>query len=220
MGSRERIFSSDRTCDGNSNWLSGFWGGLSGQAFHEGWLTNAGTNYYGDSWVVSSDTYQTYHSNGVSRTNSGGGSRSLSSLAINRYFNEYSDFMVADVIIFDTQLSLSQIETIENYLFDIYGVSIRVTCNTRDGSGCCSLCTTSPCIMTLSSSVTSVTENAFLACTSLTSVTIPTSVTRIGPAAFAGSGLTSVTIPSSVEYIGNYILFLYSSPSCYYFTRP
>ena len=47
-------------------------------------------------------------------------------------------------------------------------------------------------------------ERAFDDCSSLTSVTIPNSVTSIGESAFAGcSSLTSVTIPNSVTSIGN-----------------
>ena len=52
--------------------------------------------------------------------------------------------------------------------------------------------------------VTSIGSSAFVNCGSLTSVTIPNSVTSIGYAAFGGSGLTSVTIPDGVTSIGDY----------------
>lgn len=46
--------------------------------------------------------------------------------------------------------------------------------------------------------------DGFVDCSGLTSVTIPNTVTCIGPNAFAScSGLTSVTIPSAVTYIGH-----------------
>ena len=127
-GSRGRIFASDLTCAPSANWLSGFWFGHSGVAHHEVWITanlefDSSPSYHGDDWVVSSDSFGLYHSNGVSRVDSGGGSSSLSSLAINKLY-EYSDFMVADVILFSTKLSSLQIATIENYLFEIYGIPL------------------------------------------------------------------------------------------------
>jgi BspA type Leucine rich repeat region (6 copies) len=62
---------------------------------------------------------------------------------------------------------------------------------------------TSVTSVTLPSSVTSIGVSAFLSCLSLTSVTIPNSVTSIGISAFNGcTRLTSVTIPNSVTSIG------------------
>ncbi|MDY5736746.1 MAG: leucine-rich repeat protein, partial [Candidatus Onthomorpha sp.] len=57
--------------------------------------------------------------------------------------------------------------------------------------------------VTIPNSVTSIGEFAFSYCSSLTSVTIPNSVTSIGNTAFYCSGLTSITIPNSVTSIGN-----------------
>ena len=57
--------------------------------------------------------------------------------------------------------------------------------------------------ITLPDSVTSIGDGAFSYCKNLTSVTIPNSVTSIGSSAFYGcTSLTSVTIPDSVTSIG------------------
>ncbi|MBO7207128.1 MAG: leucine-rich repeat domain-containing protein, partial [Kiritimatiellae bacterium] len=66
--------------------------------------------------------------------------------------------------------------------------------------------------VTIPDSVTSIGEDAFWYCRSLTSVTIPDSVTSIGDYAFWDcSSLTSVTIPDSVTSIGDYAFWDCSS---------
>ena len=66
--------------------------------------------------------------------------------------------------------------------------------------GCSSLTSIS-----IPSSVTEIGYNAFDGCSSLTSISIPSSVTEIGDDAFAScSSLTSISIPSSVTEIGDY----------------
>ena len=57
--------------------------------------------------------------------------------------------------------------------------------------------------ITIPNSVTSIGDRAFCECSSLTSITIPNSVTTIGDVAFSGcKGLISVTIGNSVTSIG------------------
>ena len=52
---------------------------------------------------------------------------------------------------------------------------------------------------------TSIGNRAFSACTSLTSVTIPDGVTRIGDYAFLGCAIRELVIPDSVTRIGSYV---------------
>ena len=49
--------------------------------------------------------------------------------------------------------------------------------------------------------LTNITDNAFNGCSSLTSITIPNSVTEIKQNAFLGNGLTSIVIPNSVTQV-------------------
>ena len=62
--------------------------------------------------------------------------------------------------------------------------------------------------LTLPSSVTKIGDYAFEGCSGLTSLTLPSSLTEIGWCAFYGcSGLTSLTLPSSVTEIGKYAFY-------------
>ncbi|MEG1752267.1 MAG: leucine-rich repeat domain-containing protein, partial [Clostridia bacterium] len=82
-----------------------------------------------------------------------------------------------------------------------YGVA-NILANIQENGafdGCTSLTS-----ITIPSSVTSIGSWAFSGCTSLTSITIPSSVTSIGRYAFYGcTSLTSITIPSKVTSIGD-----------------
>ena len=69
--------------------------------------------------------------------------------------------------------------------------------------GCTSLTS-----ITIPDSVTSIGSGAFRDCTSLTSITIPSGVTSIGTSAFENcTSLTSVTIPDSVTSIGSWAFY-------------
>ena len=88
---------------------------------------------------------------------------------------------------------------------DIYFYSSYFYCYTSDDVigayafyGCSSLTS-----LTLPSNVTKIGESAFEGCSGLTSLTLPSSVTEIGAYAFYGcSSLASLTLPSSVTEIG------------------
>ena len=70
-------------------------------------------------------------------------------------------------------------------------------------NGCSSLTS-----VTIGNSITSIGDNAFYGCSSLTSIEIPNSVTSIGVSAFSDcSGLTSIEIPNSLTSIGDRIFY-------------
>ena len=119
-GNESRIFQS-----ATGNWLSGFWGGLAGQAFHNGWLTNSTTDYFGRNWVISTDQNSLYRgfSGGTTVEGTGGGGTSAR-LAINTgsYPNERSDWEIAEIIVYPRTLSVAEYTTVENWLKAKYGM--------------------------------------------------------------------------------------------------
>jgi hypothetical protein len=111
------------------NWLSGFWGGSSGIAFHEGWLTDQ-TDKHQSNWFIGIDSGNLYRSNGVTRGITGGGKKTLPPIAINGDNNsEKSDFEIADLIIFNKVLNPYEYIAIENYLSQYYGIEIVNDCS-------------------------------------------------------------------------------------------
>jgi hypothetical protein len=65
--------------------------------------------------------------------------------------------------------------------------------------------------------VTIIGVNAFLSCSSLINVTIPSSVTTLGASSFMQSGIVSLTIPASVTSVGDYAFMECSSLVSVYF---
>jgi hypothetical protein len=107
---RGRIF------NGSSNiWFSGFWIGLTGVAFHGGLLTQFSTSAYPTGEVLlSTDQKGLYRGNGVNlKTTTVAGVNTR--LTINTG-TETSDWAVSEVIVYNRELSLAEIESVEAYL--------------------------------------------------------------------------------------------------------
>jgi len=105
----------------NNNWLSTHWGGRSGVAYHEGWVTSSENYLHGNNWVYSTDQNYLLRTNGVSRgTGSPGASTNLS---INHgTYAEYSDWACALVVVYNRTLSSSEYIEVENWIQSKYGV--------------------------------------------------------------------------------------------------
>ncbi len=100
-------------------------------------------------------------------------------------------------------LDLSEAKIVKggDYYYNYYGCyTLDDVIGNQAFDGCSSLTS-----LTLPSSVTSIGGSAFSGCSGLTSLTLPSSVTKIGWYAFRGcSGLTNLSLPSSVTEIGWY----------------
>jgi hypothetical protein len=121
VGLRGRIFNGL-----NGNWLSGFWSELSGVAHHESWLTQSSTSLHGTNWVISCDQNKMYRSNGVQRnTQIPTGSSQQLTINHGNSLTEYSDWAVAEVIVYNRRLSPLEISRIERFLSNKYSLPLE-----------------------------------------------------------------------------------------------
>ena len=125
-GTKGRIFNG---YNADSNWLSGFWNGLTGVAFHEGWLTSSQIDCCGFNWVLSTDQNGLYRANGVQKSTNSGGSAS-NRLAVNtggKHGGETSDWAIAAVVVYNRTLSATEIMSMENWLSQLYGFTATIS---------------------------------------------------------------------------------------------
>jgi hypothetical protein len=115
-GTRRRIMTGT-----DQNWLSGFWNGGTGIAYHNGWLTGQ-PDIHGNNWIYSTDQNSLYRSNGITRGTTGAGNPSFARLSINNA-GENSDWQVAEVIVYNSTLSLANYQAVEAYLAVKYGIA-------------------------------------------------------------------------------------------------
>jgi hypothetical protein len=86
--------------------------------------SSTGTDY---SWQLSADQTNLYKSNGLSATtanyNSGANPASGFGINVGHVNSEFSTWQVADLMVFNRTLSLSEISQVENYMSLIYGLT-------------------------------------------------------------------------------------------------
>lgn len=114
-------------CEAPSNWLSGFHGGTTGVAHHNDWVTDGSVDQHGSNWVLSTDYKYNYRSNGASRTfYKDKGVSYLPPITINYgtaiQNGQWSDWEVAEIIIYYRTLSREEILKVERYLGNFYGM--------------------------------------------------------------------------------------------------
>jgi hypothetical protein len=112
------------------NWLSGFWGGQLGVAYHQNWLVGNGYTPYpavsttnGGPWLYSTDQNNLYRSNGTTKTQISGTFTSPTQISINGWTGELSTWDVAEIIFYNRTLSSGEYQSVESYLATKYGIA-------------------------------------------------------------------------------------------------
>jgi hypothetical protein len=121
---RGRIF------DGvNTNWLSGFWGAVTGVAFHNNFITQSTADVHGTAWVLGTDQNDLFRSNKVNRTTASPGTPSHAQLSIGYGLlsqpgpsDERCPWAVATVLVYNRKLTLAEYTSVENWLAVKYGL--------------------------------------------------------------------------------------------------
>ena len=113
-----------RILDGQTgNWLSGHWDGASGVAYHGGWLT-VQTDRHGSNWVIGVDQNSLYRSKSqsVAWTNDTGGGGTSTNLRLGAVDYEPSDWMCAELIVYNRTLSSDEYTQLSDYMQNKYGI--------------------------------------------------------------------------------------------------
>jgi len=109
-----------------TNWLSGFWSGLSGVAYHNGWITQSTSSAHGANWVLSTDQNSLYRSLGRTRGTTGAGTPSYDTLAINAGNSptETTDFTFQALMVYNRTLSSTEYLMVEDYLASRFKLTV------------------------------------------------------------------------------------------------
>jgi len=121
-GTEKRILQS-----ANHNWLSGFWSGNAGVAFHGSWITDGSNrqDYHTTNMFYFTDQQDLFRSNGTDRHNASGSTTATIVPRINTgaYPAETSDWRISEILIYSSELSSAQINQVESYLSDKYNIT-------------------------------------------------------------------------------------------------
>ena len=129
-GVKKRIFQGV-----TNDWASGFYAGKAGVAYHNGYIT-APTDLYGYNWVISSDQRSLYRAHSIDFTAGTPGTPGYPDrigLNFGAATTEYSDWAVAEVLIYNRVLTATEMLSIENYLRTKYP-SLTIQIDTTTGA--------------------------------------------------------------------------------------
>ncbi|MEI8286416.1 MAG: YDG domain-containing protein, partial [Actinomycetes bacterium] len=115
--SKRRIFTST-----SGNWLTGQYEGTAGVAYHNGWLTSGTAPASPTGWLLTTDQNNLYRANGKTAALTANAQSLSVPLTINTWSSELSDWQAPEVILFNRELTASEIRRVESYLARRYGL--------------------------------------------------------------------------------------------------
>ena len=106
------------------NWLSGFWGGYSGVAWHGSWITQNSLSAHGTNWVLSTDQNNLYRSLGRTRGTTTGGASDTLAINAGVWSAESTDFAFQALMVYNRTLNATEYQMVEDYLANRFKISV------------------------------------------------------------------------------------------------
>lgn len=103
-------------------WFTGHNGGKSGVAYHDNWITED-MDHFGDAWVLSTDQRNLYRANGRRYSGYGLDESFPKDVGVNIVSGQESDFAIAEILVYDRELSEANILKVEEFLMKKYSIS-------------------------------------------------------------------------------------------------
>jgi hypothetical protein len=115
--SKRRIFTSSE-----GGWFMGHNAGKSGVAYHDNWITED-KDHFGDDWVLSVDQRNLYRANGRRYSGYGLDESFPKDVGVNIANGQESDYAIAEIMVYDRELTGDEILKIEQALMKKYSIS-------------------------------------------------------------------------------------------------
>lgn len=119
----------------STNWLSGYYNGMSGYAYHGNTQITSALDRHGTNWVISTDQNTLYRSLTANRVAFAPSTNTLAfpmTLTINGNASEASDWAIACIMAFNRKLSLAECLMVEDYLASRYAIAVPI----QEGLAC------------------------------------------------------------------------------------
>lgn len=104
-----------------SGWFSGHNAGKSGVAYHDNWITED-ADHYGSDWVLSTDQRNLYRANGRRLSGYGLDESFPRSVGVNIASGQESDYAIAEILVYNRELSEEDYLKVEKFLMEKYKV--------------------------------------------------------------------------------------------------